>query len=145
MPTDADLLLQAAAPGLAHDHVSVRRCRLWFGQIEIALGPGRNDLGHVARIARTAEQMIGARKRHEAFRMPGRLEDTAGILDPDPIIGRRVEDQQRLAQMRDLLPQILLGNIIQEGAADTKPPSLERDLDLALLRDVLKSIPEQAG
>ena len=145
MPTDVDLLLKAAAPGLANDHISVRRSRLLLGQIKIALRPGRNDFGHIARVARTAEQMIGARKGHEAFRMLGRLEDAAGILDADPIVGRRMENQQRPAHLRDLLTQILLGNIIQKGTADTKPSSLERDLDLALLRDILKSIPEQAG
>src|SRR5262245_39354898 len=111
MPADTDLLLEAAAPCFAHDHIRVRGLRLWLGQIEIALSPGGNDLGHVARIARAAEKMIGVRQRHEALGMFRSLEDAAGILDADPIVGRRVEDQQRLMQARDLLTQILLGDI----------------------------------
>ncbi len=67
MPADRDLLLEFALAGLAHDHLAgvvlvVRQHRRVAGHIEIALHPGVDHGGDVARVAAVAQQMVRARE-----------------------------------------------------------------------------------
>ena len=58
----------------------------------------------------------------------------AGVLDADRIVGRRVEDEQRLAQAGDARFEVLLGDVVEEGAADwnCRPPSVTSISSLSL-------------
>ena len=87
--------------------------------------------------------MIGTGERDEALGMLGRREDMRGVLDADGLVGRRMEDQQRLAQLRDALGELLLGDVSQEFPADAERPPGERHLDLAVLADGVDLVPEQ--
>jgi hypothetical protein len=53
-----------------------------------------------------------------------------------------VEDEQCLVQVADALEQHVLGEILDEGAADAEFSPRERDLDLALGVDLLETILE---
>ena len=56
-----------------------------------------------------------------------------GVLNPDRIVGRRMEDKQRLAQAGDARFKVRVGDVIEEGAADMELPAAERDLDFVLI------------
>jgi hypothetical protein len=104
-----------------------------------------NDVGHVGGVAAAAEQVIGAGERDEAFRMLGRRKDAACVVDGDDLVGRRMEDEQRLAQIGDALHEFMFGEVVDESAADAKLPARQRGLDLALGGDFLEPILEQPG
>ena len=55
---------------------------------------------------------------------------------PTSIVGRRMEHQQRLAQDREAIRQLLLGDVVEKFLADAERPAGERHLDLALSRDL---------
>jgi hypothetical protein len=111
--------------------------------VEVALGPGRDHVGHIGGIAAAAEQVIGAGERDEALGMPGGREDAARIVDADDVVGGRMEDQQRLVQGVDAPAQFLLGDVVQKGAADAERAAREPHLDLAAGFDLHASVPEQ--
>ena len=85
--------------GLAHQHGT--EFDLGFGHdlglVEIALGPGRDNIGHIDRVAHPAQQVVGAAERNEALGMLGGAENMRGIVDADQVVGRRMKHQQRLA------------------------------------------------
>ena len=87
--------------------------------------------------------MIGAGERDKALGMLGGDEDLGGVVDADGVVGRRMHDQQRLVQVGDLRHQLVLGDVVEEFALDVERPAGERDLDLAMLADVLDAILEQ--
>src|SRR5262249_41220164 len=101
--------------------------------------------GDVGRIAAAAEEVIGASERDEAFRMLRCGEDAARIVDADDLVGRRVEDQQCLAQVGNAIEELMLGEVVDEIAADAKLPTREGRLDLTLGADLVETILEQAG
>ncbi len=74
-----------------------------------------------------------------------REENAAGAVDADDVVLRRVEDEQRLVQLGDVRGEILLGDVVEEGAADAERAARERHLDLALRGDVGDAVAEQAG
>ena len=90
-----DFLLEFAATGFTHkndtnfDLFIAALCRLF----KIALGPGRDHIGHIDRIVFPAQQMIGAGERHKAFGVLCSDENTRGILDTDDVVCGRVEHQ----------------------------------------------------
>ena len=147
MRANRDRLLEAALTGFANDDRVgiVRRLRGELRHVEIALGPGVNDVGDVGRVAAAAQQVIGAGERDEAFGMLGRGEDAARIVDADDLVGRRVEDQQCLAQIGNAIDELVLGEIVDEAAADAKLPTRQRRFDLALGADFVETVLEQAG
>ena len=89
--------------------------------------------------------MIRAAERDEALRMFRRAEDRARVLDADQIVGRRMQHQQRLAQIGEALMQLLFRHVVEEFLADAERAARERDLDLAFRMDVGDMLPEQAG
>jgi len=94
---------------------------------------------NVSGVAIAAEQVIGAVERNEALRMLGGGKNVAGIVDADSVVGRRMEDQQRLVQCRDMPGEILLRDVVEERAADAEGAAGERDFDLAFAADLLVS------
>ena len=100
--------------------------------------PGGDDLRDVAGVALLAQKMVGSRERYETFRMFCGDEDAGGVIDADGIVGRRMQDQQRLLQLRDLIHQVVLGDIVEKFPLDMEWAAGEGDLDLALRADVLE-------
>ena len=74
-----------------------------------------------------------------------RREDTAGIVDADRRIGRRMEDQQRLVKLGNTRGKILLGDVVEQGAADPEGSAGERYFDSALGFYFVDTLAEQAG
>ena len=144
-----DGLLEFAVAGLTNHHAARRLSSvgnlLGRDRIEVARGPRGDDVGDVGGIASLGQQVIRARQRHEALGVLGRDKDTGRIVDADGIVGRRVHDQQRLVQLRHMIHQIVLGDVVEKLASDMKRPARQRDFDLAVLADVLDAIREQAG
>src|SRR5579883_855759 len=89
--------------------------------------------------------MIGIGERHEALRVPRGRENAAGVVDAHDLVRRRMEYQQRLAQDRNAPAQRLLGNIVQELAADAERPAGERNLHLAACADLFDLVLEDSG
>ena len=88
----------------------------------------RDELG--VRFVR--EEMITFVEADEALRVPRRLEDRLGLIDPYGLIERRVEDQQRAAQRSDVA-RVDGAHIVEEVA-----PNLDRSrANLHLGRTVL--------
>ena len=143
-----DFLLKFTAPRLAHLD-DTRRCvvgRLIVGRhVEITRSPGGDHARHIGIVAPAAEQMIGAGKRDEALRMLRCEEDVTRIIDPDSVVGRGMEDQQRLVQLGDERCERLLGDVVEKGAADFELPPRQRDLYLAVHGDVGDLTLEQAS
>ncbi len=96
-------------------------------------------------IARPPQQVIGAGERNEAFRMLGRGENAAGIVDADGLVGWRVKDEQCLAQSANALGEILPGDIGKQGTADAERSADQRHLDFAFALDLVDAVAEQAG
>ena len=136
-----DRLLEFAAVRLASPSAAALRCR--------PRPRGGRDSGRPRRQSRSrhrarrsfGEQVIGTGERDEALRMLGGREDVRGVVDADGVVGRRMEDQQRLAQLGDAFGQLLLGHVVEEFAADAERPAGERDLDLAVLADGIELAP----
>ena len=121
MRAGGNFLLKGAVPRLAHQDFVRLGVRAWLGwrrHFEITFSPSGDDMRDISGIARPPQQMIGVGERNEAFRMFCRRENAAGIVDADCLVGRRMEDQQRLAQPGDALGKILSGDIGEQGAAD---------------------------
>jgi hypothetical protein len=57
-----------------------------------------------------------------------RGEDPAGIVDADDVVGRRVEDQQRAAQLRDRPVERLAGEVVDEAPADAEAAAADLDI-----------------
>src|SRR5215831_20633289 len=93
-------------------------------------------------IARPAQQMIGAGERDEAFWVFCRREDAAGIIDADGCIGGRVKDQERLAKPGNPRGEILLGDVVEQGAADAEGAPGKRYFDLAFAFYVFNAFAE---
>ena len=89
--------------------------------------------------------MIRICQRDEALGMLGRDKNARRVVDADGIVGRRMHDQQRLVQFGDMLHQAMLGDVVEEFALDAERPAGERDLDLAVLADVLDAVVEKIG
>ncbi|MNC86081.1 hypothetical protein D3C83_17130 [compost metagenome] len=84
--------------GLVHRHRPDRgRRRL----AEVAAGPGREHRRDVRGVLPAGEQVVGIVERNEALGVLCGLEDVRGIVDAHDGIARRMEHQQRLAQLRD--------------------------------------------
>ena len=77
--------------------------------------------------------------------MLGGGEDVRGIVDADQVVGRRMEHQQRLAQIGEAGVQLLLGHVVEEFAFDAERPPGQRHLDLAVRADLVDLLLEQAG
>ena len=61
--------------------------------------------------------MIGTRERTKLFGCFAVDEDARRVVDADQLVGRRMEYEQRLVQMRDAVHQHLLGDVVEEFAA----------------------------
>ena len=147
MDADRDLLLKAALAGLANHHRLgiVRHLRRRLRHVEIALGPGMHDIGHVGSIAAAAQKVIGACERYEAFRVLGSGKDAARVLNADDLVRRRMEDKQCLAQIGNAREELVFGEVVHEGTADVKSTACEHGLDLARGGDFVEAVLEQAG
>src|ERR1043165_1410843 len=108
-----------------------RFCRL----IEISLGPGGNHVRDICAICLTAQQMIGIVQRDKTFGMFRRRENARGIVDADNVIDRRMEDEQRFAQIFQMLAELPFGDVVEELALDAEGPPGDRNFDFTLRTD----------
>ena len=69
--------------------------------------------------------------------MAGRLEDVAGIVDADGVVGRGVHDQQGPAQGFDAVAQIGGADVLDEMAAQCQSLASDRQLCFALGFDAM--------
>ncbi|MGY4310008.1 hypothetical protein ACVIJ6_007251 [Bradyrhizobium sp. USDA 4369] len=84
-------------------------------------------------------------ERDEALRMLGGDEDVGCVVDPDRVVDRRVHHQQRLVQMLDLVEQALLGDVVEERAADAERTAGERHFRRAVAADRVETVLEHRG
>ncbi len=102
MRADIDDLLEFAGARLAHHHLARLFRQARYGRdgdrIEIAPGPGGDDIGDIDRVMLLREQMIGAGQQDEALGMFGSDENLRGVVDAHGVVGGRMHDQQRLVQ-----------------------------------------------
>jgi hypothetical protein len=146
MRSDRDGLLELADTGLGDADGARFRVGACRGgrRIEIALGPRGEHVGGIDRVAAMAQQMVGVGERYEALGVLGGREDLARILDPDDGVDRRVENEQRLAQIFDALQQPLLGDVVEKLAPDAERPTADLDFAVALRADGVEAVAEQA-
>lgn len=71
--------------------------------------------------------MIGPRQADEALGMERGLEQGAGVLHPDEVVGRRMEEQHRHAKPGDFAQEIDRLHPVEELAAQFKRPPADRD------------------
>ena len=67
--------------------------------------------------------------------MAGGLEQFAGILDPDDVVDRRVEDEQRFAKRLHFLQQIDAVDLLDEFAGKVEGSPADIDFALPMLAD----------
>jgi hypothetical protein len=72
------------------------------------------DICDIDGVAPPAQQMIGVIQRHEALGMLGGLEDQAGILDSDRLVARCMKNQQRLAELFQLVGVVVGCDVIEK-------------------------------
>ena len=99
----------------------------------------------VERVAPAAQQMVGVDERDKALGMLGGEENAARVVDADRVVGRRMQHQQRLAQVGDARDQLLLGDVVEKLAPDAERPTRQHDLALALRADIRDLLLEQPG
>ena len=71
--------------------------------------------------------------------MPGGLEDIAGVLDADGVVGRGVQDQQRQLQVPDLVAQIGTADILDESPLEGQCLAADHPLPAALGEHLLQA------
>src|SRR5215207_3008708 len=79
------------------------------------------------------------------FRMFGSCKNVAGVFDAVDCIGRRMEDEQRLAPRSNALCKLMFGDILEECVTNAKGPARQRNLDLATGRNRIELALEEAG
>src|SRR5215207_4340688 len=133
MAADLDNLLEASLSGRPDpDAIVARRvCRADLRR-EIAAAPRADDFGDKDRVLATGEEMVGLVERHKALRVPGRLEDPLGVLDPDDLVGGRMKDEERPVQVVNPGLEILASHVVEELLRDGKSPSGELHFSLSL-------------
>ena len=143
-----DLLLEFAAVRFAHQHQAFLDLRLGHDLrlVEIAVGPGGDDVGHIDGVARfLLSRWSAPASETKLFGMLGGDENVRGIVDADQIVGRRMEHQQRLAQRGEAFVELLLRHVVKEFALDGERPPGQLHFDLALFLDRVDVLLEQAG
>src|SRR3546814_1341760 len=83
--------------------------------------------------------MVGTIERDEAFGVPRCLEYLAGIVDADHLVGRRVEDEEGAAQLRQPRRLVVPARLGEELLADPKLSASQFDFRLSLRLDPLRS------
>src|SRR5258708_34324975 len=56
-----------------------------------------------------------------------------------------MKDEQRFAQLGNSIAQLLFGNVVEKGAANSEWPTSERDFHFASRADLLDVVLQQAG
>src|SRR3546814_3812930 len=82
--------------------------------------------------------MVGIIERDEAFGVPRCLEYLAGIVDADHLVGRRVEDEEGAAQLRQPRRLVVPARLGEELLADPKLSVSQFDFRLSLRLDPLE-------
>src|SRR4051812_39775156 len=133
MAVDLHNLLEASLSGRPDPDAIVARsvCRADLRR-EIAAAPRAHDLGDEDRVLATGEEMVGLVERHEALRVPGGLKDPPGDLDPDDLVGGRMKDEERPAQVVDSGLEILAPHVVEELLRHGKSPPGEFHFSLSL-------------
>jgi hypothetical protein len=67
--------------------------------------------------------------------MPGGVVDAPGVLDPNHLIGWRMENEQGPAQVSDLGCEVLATHVVEELLRDGEPPPSKLDLRLSVPLD----------
>jgi hypothetical protein len=133
MAARAYVLREFSGACFLHDHCSRFGNQLTGGLrriAEIPACPRRQHGGDVRRIGFSGQQVIGIVERDETFRMFGREKNLRRVVDVHRRIARPVKNDQRLAQVRDALLQVMAGDVIDELLADAKRASVEHDIGL---------------
>ena len=124
--------------GNPHDALGRAGRRCGRRQRHVACEPGSNDLGRVFGILGARDKVIGIVERDEAFRMAGGGEDARGVLDPDALVARGVQDQERAAELADRGAERGRLDILHELPPDGEGPLAQRHLGLAAARDFVQ-------
>src|SRR3546814_15870030 len=82
--------------------------------------------------------MVGTIERDEAFGVPRCLEYLAGIVDADHLVGRRVEDEEGAAQLRQPRRLVVPARPGEELLAEPKPSASQFDFRRSLRHDPLE-------
>ncbi len=86
--------------------------------VEVLVGPGRNNPGGPRRLALARQQVVAALEGDEVPRMPGGLEDGAGVLDAHGVVRGGVQHHQRLVQLPDAVREVRVLQVLHEVPAD---------------------------
>src|SRR5207237_7090551 len=73
-------------------------------------------------------EMIGVVERDEALGMPSCKKNRGRVVDPDGVVARRMEHDQRAAQRGDRRCQLLRGDVVEKFAANVELASGELHL-----------------
>src|SRR3546814_16339690 len=79
--------------------------------------------------------MVGTIERDDAFGVPRCLEYLAGIVDDDHLVGRRVEDEEGAAQLRQPRRLVVHERLREELMADPKLSARQFDFTLSIRPD----------
>ena len=71
-----------------------------------------------------------------------RRENMARVIDADRIVGRRMEDQQRFAQIADMRRKFLFSNVIEQRAANAERPAGKGHFHFTFIFDLSHPIRE---
>ena len=89
-----DLDLEVALARLLHHHPPfIGGVPQGLHRHQVARCPGGDDLGGVFGVGGPGQQVIGVVQRHEALRVPGRLEDRRGVVDAHGLVARRMQHE----------------------------------------------------
>src|SRR6476469_7049856 len=72
-------------------------------------------------------------------------ENAGGVVDANGVVGRGMHDQQRLAQIMDIVEQALLCDVVEELALDGEGAAREGYLRLAVLANAVDMVLEEPG
>ena len=116
------------------------------GRVDVAPGPGGDDVGGVVGVGVAAEQVVGVVEGDEALGVLGGGEDGGGVVDADDRVQRGVEDEECAAEIADGVRSSLAGgDVLEKGALDGEGAAAERHLGLALGLDVGERAAEIVG
>ena len=143
-----DRLLEFAVAGFAHHDVARRFAGLgrWLGDIrlDIALGPGGDDVGrHRPRRACRSADDRRPRARQSSLGCLAATKIWVALSMPTVSSVGECMISSALCSVAICAIRLLLGDVVEEFALDAERPAGERDLDLALLADVLDVVLEQ--
>jgi hypothetical protein len=84
------------------------------------------------------QQVVAAFEGDEVPRMPGGLENGAGIFDSHGVVRGGVQDHQRLVQLLDAVCQVGVFQVLHKMLADLHPLPAQVHLGAAFTQDLVQ-------